>query len=1516
MAAVSTEPLLGPAAAALVDESATTTLRRFRPRPRVVLAGLLAILFVAAGFRLLNVNWDSGQHLHPDERFIVMVDTGIAWPASLGEYFDSGQSPLNPYNRGFGNFVYGTLPIFLLKAAGTLLHRDNYDDIVLVGRVLSALSDLGSVLLLFFIGRRLYDVRVGLLASAFLALSVLGIQLSHFMAVDTFTVFFLLMSVYFATRVAYGEGWESTFGMGFAFGLALACKLSIALMPIVMVTAIALRIYGRWPRSEASPTALFSQRAIETGSGGQAGWKFPQGESLLSGLWTLLLALIAALVAFRIFQPYAFSGLFSLSAKWLQDEAQQQAYVAGTADVPFLLQWAHTTPILFPIKDIVVWGMGWPLGLLCFSALVAACIQIVRRQQFVHLVPVLWIVANLAYLGIQQSKTMRYFYQLYPFLALLGAWLLVGATRRGRDSGENREAGLSVNLKGRLTNLRQWNWRLGVGAFVVCGTALYAFAFSRIYTQPNTRIAASNWIYQNILPGSTLAVEHWDDALPLNLPGASHQSAAYKQVTLNLYDDDNPAKIQTVVKALQDTNYIVMSSNRLYGSIPRIPQRYPMTTVYYQALFAGQLGFKLVRTEASYPTLFGFEFNDDRVMGYQGLAAQLQPDEAFTVYDHPKVSIFQKTSDFSADNVRQLLSSVPLDNVQHLNPKQASLNTTQLTLSPADSVADQAGGTWSQLFDRGSWENKIPPVAWWAALELIGLLAFPLVFLAFKGFWDGGWLLAKPAGLLLLAYLSWIVPSLHLSTYTRGEITVALAVLAVAGLVAALVQRSSIKRLVKQHWRRLLGGEVLFLGLFAFFFLIRSSNPDLWHPTLGGEKPMDFAFLNASIKTSYFPPYDPWFAGGYINYYYFGFVIVGTLTKLLGIVPAVAYNLAVPLLPALTGIGAFSIVTSLAAWGAEKRVKLSTQHSALGTPMAAGLAAVIFIAIMGNLGEIALLYQGLLAIAPPPPTIDIPGIAGITGVLGGIGQLASGHPLPFRLEWWYWNASRVIPDTINEFPFFTFIYGDLHAHAIALPFGMLAVGAGAAMLLPTSGQQSRLSAVAGEAARLAMLGLAIGALKATNTWDYPTYLVLTAAVLVLADVVRKGHLDLYGLWRGALETGIVLAIATVLFWPYSQHFATLYNSIQLWTGARSALGPYIIIHGIFLFAISAFLLYRVFGPGSRVPTGRLLRAILNHRRRPGSVLRRLTRFPLSAPRQQALLFLVDSLLLVTVVLAALAVLQIWLPLLLVLLLALTASILFSPGESGRTRFTCLLIGLGLSLSLASEFLVVAGDVGRMNTVFKLDYQTWALWSLASALALYDIATSYKLTFSRNLVVRLTGVLVACGLLYTFGASIARAHDRFTPLPLTDDGQAYMSRSTWQDQRPIPLKPDAEAITWLQDNVQGSPVILEGRGKIYSWASRISIYTGLPTVLGWDWHEIQQRGLFGTQEIDRRAADVTNMYSNPSLETVLPLLNKYNVKYVYVGGYEQEIYPAAGLAKFSSLKAVYDRDGTKIYEVGD
>ena len=161
---------------------------------------LAAVLIAGAYLRTVGLDWDTGQHLHPDERFLTMVENGIAPVSSLSEYFDTAASNLNPYNKGFGFFVYGTLPIFITRYVAEWLGQAGYDQVHLVGPPLSATSDLLALFAVYLIAARLYDRRVGLLAAVFSACTVTLNQQSSFVAVDTFAKQLVVAALYDAVR--------------------------------------------------------------------------------------------------------------------------------------------------------------------------------------------------------------------------------------------------------------------------------------------------------------------------------------------------------------------------------------------------------------------------------------------------------------------------------------------------------------------------------------------------------------------------------------------------------------------------------------------------------------------------------------------------------------------------------------------------------------------------------------------------------------------------------------------------------------------------------------------------------------------------------------------------------------------------------------------------------------------------------------------------------------------------------------------------------------------------------------------------------------------------------------------------------------------------------------------------------------------------------------------------------------------------------------------------------------------
>ncbi|MEK7873843.1 MAG: DUF2298 domain-containing protein, partial [Chloroflexota bacterium] len=355
------------------------------------------------------------------------------------------------------------------------------------------------------------------------------------------------------------------------------------------------------------------------------------------------------------------------------------------------------------------------------------------------------------------------------------------------------------------------------------------------------------------------------------------------------------------------------------GTIPRLPDRYPMSSRYYHLLFDGALGFELAYTATSYPGLLGVSLVDDTfarpgltppapLRNYQPSPVSVNlgyADDNVIAYDHPKVMVFR--------NVRRLDAGAIAAALGEPSPRESGPGQgLGLVFTPAEWQTYRQSGTWSALFGRQSSMNRAPELTWLLAVEFMGLLAFPLTFKVCGRLPDRGYALARGLGILLVAYLTWLAASTWVLPFTRGTILLAMGLLGLVSAGVAYRCRAELRAWLARNRRVVLTEEAVFLAAFAGFYVIRVLNPDLWHAWRGGEKPMDFAYLNAVVRSVYMPPYDPWFAGGYLNYYYFGQFITATIIKLTGIIPSVAYNLAVPLFYALTASAAFSIAYNLA----------------------------------------------------------------------------------------------------------------------------------------------------------------------------------------------------------------------------------------------------------------------------------------------------------------------------------------------------------------------------------------------------------------------------------------------------------------------------------------------------------------------------------------------------------------------------------------------------------------------------
>ena len=460
-----------------MDNKPSTDLSRW------LVGFLLIVILIAGGYlRFVGLDWDAEQHLHPDERFLTMVESSLLPVPNIGEYFNTPTSTLNPNNQGHSFYVYGTLPIFMVRYLAEWLGFTGYGSIYLVGRSLSAAMDLLSIILVFFIGTRLYNRKVGLIGAAFSAFAVLQIQQSHFFTVDTFSTFFTLLAVYFAVEVITAKDDQvdlvSYLFFGIALGMAVASKINAA--PVAITLPLAALIY--WSK-------LPEER---------------KGQLAPKIFLYLILAALVSLLAFRIFQPYAFRGPgffnFGLNENWVSGLKSLWAQTSGDVDYPPALQWA-SRPIWFSFKNIVLWGLGLPYGILAWSGFgLMGWKMFSERSWNPHLVIWGWTGFYFAWQSLQWNSTMRYQLPIYPLLAVFAGWILVELWGKLQDSP------LQL-LKIKVTAPALRALVAAGGIFALLFTAGWAFSFSRIYTSPHPRVAATRWMFQNIPGPATLIID-------------------------------------------------------------------------------------------------------------------------------------------------------------------------------------------------------------------------------------------------------------------------------------------------------------------------------------------------------------------------------------------------------------------------------------------------------------------------------------------------------------------------------------------------------------------------------------------------------------------------------------------------------------------------------------------------------------------------------------------------------------------------------------------------------------------------------------------------------------------------------------------------------------------------------------------------------------------------------------------------------------------------------------------------
>jgi len=683
-------------------------------------------------------------------------------------------------------------------------------------------------------------------------------------------------------------------------------------------------------------------------------------------------------------------------------------------------------------------------------------------------------------------------------------------------------------------------------------------------------------------------------------------------------------------------------------------------------------------------------------------------------------------------------------------------------------------------------------ILWFVFIEVLGLISMPLAGIVGNQLVDKGYSAARTLGIVLVTYMAWFFS--YLWGFNRHTILISVLLLCLISIVVYRKQRTLPKKEI------LLPNELVFATGFFFFLLVRMYLPEIYRH----EKFMDFAFLNAVMRTSSFPPADPWFAGGSLNfYYYFGYLSVGTLGKLFSVEPSILFNLALALTFALS-------LNLLFGFG------YNLTHGNIRYGLLTALSGLL----LGNL-------QGLKE---------------FTSVYFTKETVPMGY---------YWSSSRVIPYTINEFPYFSFIHGDLHSHLLAIPFQLLVLAFIMNIYLRKDNNRVFESIFS-----LLIFSLSFGFLFPSNSWDFPVYFGLTSAVILAfyyGHYIRNKRLlsSITGFLGTVVQVSIFSLFPYLLFYlSFKPQAVGGFDFVP--PEIRTTNGEFLILFSLFLFLTFSFLT------------------------------------PLLESKRKVQYFV-----LWIGVSAFLA--RIWsIPLLVILfpLLALSLYSFFKDlPERTSAGFASLLIATAAFLAILCEIVFlddpISGSFSRMNTVFKFYMHLWIFLAIAASYSYYRLYLRYKFlpghslpqnrVFGKVWIVSLVFLVLSCSV-FPVVATFTRIEDMNAKPTL--DGMEYMKGLD---------KGDYDAIKWIQENIKGTPVLLEASAddSSYRYTSRVSANTGLLTVIGWTNHE----RFWGRdrEEIKTRLEDVNSIYSTSSKKKALELMNKYNVSYVYIGHLERQMY---------------------------
>ena len=770
-------------------------------------------------------------------------------------------------------------------------------------------------------------------------------------------------------------------------------------------------------------------------------------------------------------------------------------------------------------------------------------------------------------------------------------------------------------------------------------------------------------------------------------------------------------------------------------------------------------------------------------------------------------------------------------------------------------------------------------IIWWLSIILIGLAVFPLVSTLFIRFEDRGIIFSNMIGLLFISGIHFALNTMHLVPFSQaGCLIIAAAVCAVN--IVLFYKGKLAKNFKGVNVSLIVAEEAIVLFLYIIWVWMIGYRPGAY----GTEKFMDYGFITSMLKSKWMPFEDMWYSGEPINYYYGGQYVTAWTAKLCGVSAGIAYTA----MRATIAAFSFSLPLALVFQMLRDRFRESFR-----IPWVGGVLAGLACAFCGNFHY----------------------------VIYGIILSAVNHSKGVEYSYWFPDSTRYIgydpdlPDkTIHEFPAYSTVLGDLHAHYINILFVVtvtaIAYAFAQRMLAEgrePEGRERTAKSIAKEIflqPEIILIGLMTGYFRFTNFWDFPIYFVVCGSVIFFMNLWKYGSSirRFAAVMAGQAVFAFLLGVIAAL--PFTLTFDQISTEVGL-VHSHTQFYQFMILWGLPLAVSILFIVVLVREQRTKLQRAREAIRLTGRREAPDAG----TAGAGESDEENADLKEID---------AILADLQgtdaghadseradaelsdpktsgAEIP---------TEASAEKGSEQEKTQDTeetvlfglmlpdlaALLFGLcAIGLILMPEVIYVkdiyGGEHYRANTMFKLTYQAWILFAIVMGYALIRILVG------RMKPARILAAVCTFLLLLTLGYLPQSIKDWcgniFDPsLRTGTDASVFVDES---------FHTDFAAITWLNNEVRGRPVCLEAPGDSYSTRERVSVATGLPTVAGWYVHEWLWRG--DPDALNERNKDIEAIYTSGDEKLVKSLIEKYNITYIYIGTQERQAY-------YNSIKDVF------------